>query len=88
MKNKDNKNEKNNLSPELDSALKVLDAAFLPFGTPEEMEIHGTMVIASKLENAASIPKHILEKALEFRGFRRQMFDGVLCWIVYTKSDT
>lgn len=75
------------IDKELEDALKVLDAAFLPFGTTEQMEIHGTMVIADKLENAATIRKHVLEQALEMRGFRRKMFDGVLCWVVYNRTD-
>ncbi len=66
--------------------LRALDAAYKPFGVVEEMELHGTMTLAGKLENAASFKKEELEEALELRRFERRMCEGQLCWVVFSKE--
>lgn len=71
---------------EFQNVLRALDDAFLPFGTVEQMELHGTQTIVEKLHNAASIRKEELERALLERNFQRKMCEGNLCWVVYIKE--
>lgn len=71
---------------EFTDVLRALDDAFLPFGSLEQMELHGTQTIAGKLQNAATIRKEDLEQALLKRNFQRRMCEGKLCWVVYNKE--